>query len=93
MATFALRSGISTPSIKRVWAVVPPDHTASTNMLEKIGMQRCGVLNYVRGEREACFLKPQPSNGYSPFPEMLAKTCPSGDQVLGVTQLTVLGSR
>lgn len=46
----ALRCAFGTPGIKRVWAVVRPDHAASIRVVEKIGMQRCGVLADVPGQ-------------------------------------------
>lgn len=50
MGKFALSLAFTTPGIERIWAVVRPDHAASINVLEKIGMQRCGVLDDVPGK-------------------------------------------
>lgn len=46
----ALRHAFSLPGIERIWAFVRPDHAASIRVLEKIGMQRCGVLDDVPGQ-------------------------------------------
>ncbi|WP_223502702.1 GNAT family N-acetyltransferase [Pseudomonas sp. BF-R-24] len=49
MGKFALNLAFTTPGNERIWAVVRPDHTASIKVLEKIGMQRCGVLDDAPG--------------------------------------------
>ncbi|MFJ3486824.1 GNAT family N-acetyltransferase [Pseudomonas sp. NPDC090202] len=46
----ALSCAFNTPGIERVWALVRPDHVASIRVLEKIGMQRCGLLDDVPGK-------------------------------------------
>lgn len=47
---FTLNFAFTTHGSERIWAVVRPDHTASINVLEKIGMRRCGVLDDVPGK-------------------------------------------
>ncbi|MFV1944075.1 GNAT family N-acetyltransferase [Pseudomonas luteola] len=49
MGKYALSVAFSTPGVERIWAVVRPANLASINVLEKIGMQRCGVLDDVPG--------------------------------------------
>lgn len=50
MGKFALNLAFTTPGIEHIWAVVRPDHAASIRVLEKIGMQRCAVLDDVAGK-------------------------------------------
>ncbi|MGI4840256.1 MAG: GNAT family N-acetyltransferase [Janthinobacterium lividum] len=47
----ALRWAFGTPGIPRVWAFVRPETAASIKVLEKLGLQRCGVLDDVPSER------------------------------------------
>lgn len=49
MGKYAVSVAFYTPGVERIWAVVRPANLASINVLEKIGMQRCGVLDDVPG--------------------------------------------
>ena len=46
----ALRHGFDTLGLAEVFGLVRPDHTASIRVLEKIGMQRFGLLDDVPGK-------------------------------------------
>ncbi|MFK3794833.1 GNAT family N-acetyltransferase [Pseudomonas sp. NPDC088444] len=53
MGRVALENTFARPGINRVWAVVRPDHAASIKVLEKLGMQRCGLLDDVPGQKQS----------------------------------------
>jgi RimJ/RimL family protein N-acetyltransferase len=47
---FALNFAFTTHGLEHIWAIVRPGHTSSINVLEKVGMHRCGELNDAPGE-------------------------------------------
>ncbi|RAU44586.1 MULTISPECIES: GNAT family N-acetyltransferase [unclassified Pseudomonas] len=58
MGRQALDHAFARPEVRRVWAVVRPDHAASIKVLVKLGMKPCGVLDDVPGQPESllfCF--------------------------------------
>ncbi|MBA1290311.1 GNAT family N-acetyltransferase [Pseudomonas japonica] len=50
LAQAALRHALGPLGFPQVWAFVRPDNAASIKVLEKIGMQPCGVLDDVPGQ-------------------------------------------